>query len=139
MTQTDVETYLQSLNNVQQSEAYGYQFFFVGDDHRMPFVTMANSDQEFDNASNLNRDDVFRVNIGISKPTFDSLIAEPDPQKVDQTELNVFLPHPDYAKQYFVCILSPSGENEDVTRRLIEEAHGIAVERLDRVRRQASS
>ena len=132
MTQAEIEAYLQSLENVQQSEAYGYQFFFVGDDHRMPFVTMANTDQDFDNVSNLSRDGVFRVNIGISKATFDQLIPEPDPQKVDQTEVNIFLPHPDYAKQSFVCILSPSGENEDVTRRLIGEAHGIAAERLKR-------
>ena len=139
MTQIDVELYLRSLDNVQQSEAYGYQFFFVGEDHRMPFVTIANSDQDFDNASNLSRESVFRVNIGISKPTFDALIAEPDPRKVDLTELNLFLPHPDYAKQYFVCILSPTGGNEMATKRLILEAHGIAVTRLERVRKQASS
>ncbi len=69
MNQAEVEAFITTLENVQQEEAYGYLFFFVGDDHRLPFVTIANSDSEYDNVSNLNRDGVFRINIGISKKT----------------------------------------------------------------------
>lgn len=132
MNQSETETFISSLENVQRSENYGYVFFFVGDDHRLPFVTIANTDQDFDNVSHLNREGVYRVNIGVSKETFLEVIGEPDPA-VDYSALNIFLPHPDYAKQNFLCILSPSGENVEATKRLIEEAHAIATKRYQRL------
>ncbi|MGI0014309.1 MAG: DUF6194 family protein [Nitrososphaera sp.] len=58
MTQAEVEAFVAELENVQRVENFGYSFFFVGDDHRLPFVTIANSDNDFDNVSNLNRDGV---------------------------------------------------------------------------------
>ena len=58
MNQQQVEAFVESLPNVQSSEAYGYRFYFFGDDHRMPFLTIANSDNEYDNRSNLNREGV---------------------------------------------------------------------------------
>ena len=135
MTQTDLETFVASLDNVQREENFGYAFFFVGDDHRLSFVTFADSDNEYDNVSNLNREGVFRVNIGISKETFKNLIGEPiDP--VDYSVLNVFLPHPDYAKQHYICILNPSGENVETTKKLILEAHAIAAARLQRKKKR---
>jgi hypothetical protein len=132
MTQAEIEAFIAGLENVQQTENFGYLFFFVGDDHRLPFVTIANSDQDFDNVSNLNRAGVFRVNIGISKETFKNLIVESGSEPVDYSVLNVFLPHPDYAPQNFICILNPSGENVETTKKLIVEAHSIAAARLQR-------
>ena len=132
MTQDEVEELVAELENVQREENFGYSFFFVGNDHRLPFVTLANSDQDFDNVSNLNREGVFRVNIGVSKETFTNLIGTSSSEPVDYSVLNVFLPHPDYARQHFVCILNPSGENVETTRQLIVEAHSIAAARLQR-------
>ena len=132
MTQAEVEAFVAELENVQREENFGYSFFFVGDDHRLPFVTFANSDNDFDNVSNLNRAGVFRVNIGISKETFKNLIAASSSEFVDYSVLNVFLPHPDYSRQHFVCILNPSGENVETTKKLIVEAHSIAALRLQR-------
>ncbi len=132
MTQAELEEYLVALDEVQRVENFGYSFFFVGDDHRMPFVTIANSDNEFDNVSNLNREGVFRVNIGIKKETFKGLITEPASDSIDYSVLNTFLPHPDYAKQYFVCILNPTGSNLELAKQLITEAHSIAARRFRR-------
>ena len=132
MTQDEVEAFVSGLENVQRDENFGYSFFFVGDDHRLPFVTLANSDNEFDNVSNLNREGVFRINIGVSKATFERLMTEARSKPIDYAVLNVFLPHPHYARQHFVCILNPSGENAEITRRLIVEAHAIATARLQR-------
>lgn len=132
MNQAEIEAFVAERENVQQSENFGYTFFFVGDDHRLPFVTIANSDNDYDKVSNLNREGVFRINIGISRETFKRLIAEPLPETVDYSVLNVFLPHPDYAKQHFVCILNPAGENIEMTKKLIVEAHSIAAARLAR-------
>ena len=130
MTQTEFETYVSELDNVQREENFGYSFFFVGDDHRLPFVTFANTDNDYDNVSHLNREGVFRINIGVSRETFKNLVG--NRSDVDYTALNVFLPHPDYAKQNFICILSPGGENVEATKRLIEEAHALATVRDQR-------
>ena len=134
MTQMEVEAFVAALDNVQRTENFGYAFFFVGDDHRLPFVTMADSDNEFDSVSNLSREGVFRINIGVSKETFDSLLGNSSPEQFDYSVLDVFLPHPDYAKQNFVCILNPAGENAQTAKRLIVEAHAIAASRLERRR-----
>jgi len=132
MNQTEVEAFVAGMENVQREENFGYVFFFVGDDHRLSFVTIANSDNDFDNVSNLNREGVFRVNIGISKETFKNLIVKSNDELIDYSVLNTFLPHPDYAQQNFVCILNPSGENIEITKKLIAEAHSIAAKRLQR-------
>jgi len=78
MKHSDLETFVAALPNVQRVDNFGYSFFFVGDDHRLPFVTIANSDNEYDNVSNLNREGVFRVNIGVSKDTFQKLVGQVD-------------------------------------------------------------
>ena len=132
MNQTELETFISNLDNVQQEENFGYLFYFVGDDHRLPFVTIANSDNEYDKVSNLNREGVFRINIGVSKETFQQLVGESSGEALDYSVLNVFLPHPDYARQHFICILNPSGENVEVTKKLIGEAHSIAAARFQR-------
>lgn len=132
MNQEDVEAFVTELDNVQREENFGYTFFFVGDDHMTPFVSMSDSDNDYDNVSNLNREGVFRINIGVSRQTFESLLGDSSSETVDYTALNVFLPHPDYSKQHFVCILNPSDENEALTKKLIVEAHAIAAARLQR-------
>jgi hypothetical protein len=129
MNQSEVEEFVANLDGVQREENFGYTFFFVGDDHRLPFVSLSDSDNDYDNVSNLNREGVFRINIGVSKETFESLLANTSPENIDYSVLNVFLPHPEYSKQYFVCILNPSQENAEVTKKLIVEAHAIAAAR----------
>jgi len=132
MRKTDFEAFIMEFPNVQREENFGYSFFFVGDDHRLPFVTIADSDNDNDDVSNLNREDVFRFNIGVSKETFNNLIAGLLKEGIDYSVLNVFLPHPHYSRQYFVCILNPVGENAEKTKQLIVEAHLIAEGRLQR-------
>lgn len=132
MNQAEVEAFVTRLENVERSENFGYTFFFVGDDHRLPFVTLANSDNDYDNVSNLSREGVFRINIGVSKATFQSLIDESEAEPGDYSVLNTFLPHPDYARQNWVCILNPAQENIETTKKLIVEAHSIAAARFQR-------
>ena len=132
MNQAEVEGFVAGLENVEREENFGYSFFFVGDDHRLSFVTIANSDNEYDNVSNLSRDGVFRINIGVSRETFKNLIPGPGSDPVDYSVLNTFLPHPEYSRQNFICILNPSDENVEVTKKLIVEAHAIATARLRR-------
>jgi hypothetical protein len=132
MNQSEVEAFVAKLGNVQQEENFGYIFYFIGEDHRLPFVSIAQSDNEFDTVSNLNREGVFRINIGVSKATFKALFADFESEPIDYSVLDVFLPHPHYAKQHFVCILNPSQEHAEATKKLIVEAHDLAAARLQR-------
>ena len=134
MNPLEVEAFVAKMDNVQREENSGYIFFFVGDDHLVPFVTIAHSDNDFDSVSNLNREGVFRINIGVSRETFESLLADSIAENVDYSALDVFLPHQEYSKQHFVCILNPSQENAELTKNLMVEAHSIAASRLQRRR-----
>lgn len=135
MKREDFEAFVMGLPNVQREENFGYSFFFVGGDHRLPFVTIADSDNEYDDVSDLDREGVFRLNIGVSKETFKHLLENPLEQEekgVDYSVLNVFLPHPQYSRQHFVCILNPISNNAEKTKQLLIEAHAIAEGRLQR-------
>ncbi|MCB8944820.1 MAG: hypothetical protein H6658_13815 [Ardenticatenaceae bacterium] len=132
MNQAQVAAFVAGLEKVQQTENFGYTFFFIGDDQMVPFVTIAHTDNEYETVSNLNREGVFRINIGVSRQTFNNLLGEATDEPIDYTVLNTILPHPDYAKQNFICILNPAGENIAQTKQLIAEAHGLALARFQR-------
>ncbi len=55
-------------------DATGDTFFFYDPDHMIPFVTLITNDSH-DQFSDLNRPSVFRLNIGISKKTYNSLFG----------------------------------------------------------------
>jgi len=127
MTLEEVEALAAGLPGVRrvENEEYGYTFFFAGDEQMLPFVSIATADNEGDDVSNLAREGVFRVNIGLGRETYEGL-GLPDAAGVDYSALNVLLPHPHYARQHYVCILKPEGDNAETTRRLILEAHARA-------------
>jgi hypothetical protein len=109
-------------------------FFSYGSDHTLPFATLASSDNDHDRLSSLDRPGVFRLNIGVSKQTFQSLFGttQVDVSSYDFTVLDVIMPHPHYAQQYFVCVLSPSEATFERIIALLGEAHEIAVRRYAR-------
>jgi hypothetical protein len=55
-----------------------------------------------------------------------------DAGRHDLTALDVIMPHPDYAKQYFICVLSPGEATFERVRVLLAEAYEIAVRRFNR-------
>lgn len=132
MNQSQVETFVSKLDNVQRDDSYGYAMYFVGDEHMVPFVSIASSDNEYDQVSNLNREGVYRINIGVGRETYDSLVGNVKSESIDYSALDVLMPHPEYAKQHFVCILNPSGANEELAKKLIVEAHDLVANRLER-------
>jgi len=127
-----IEQYLtEQLPNVTNLDSFGYRFFFYGPDQVLPFVTIALSDNEHDNKSNLSREDVFRVNIGVSKASYNQLFTATQ-NDWDYTALNRFMPHPDYAAQHYICILNPEEDLLPGTIKFIEEAYLIAKNRFDK-------
>lgn len=131
MTLHDIELHVTSLSNVTSNDNFGYRLFFYSSDQTMPFVSLAESDSEYDSVSKLNRDGVFRVNIGVERDTFKTLFPEKKTEW-DYTELNKFLPHPHYAAQNFICVLNPTGSNEDRVIQYIDEAYSLAKKRFER-------
>jgi hypothetical protein len=119
---------------VETSTNLGYTFFFYGPDRMLPFVTLATADNEGDRASNLDRPGVFRLNIGVSKPTFQSLFGtgKVDVSAYDFTVLDTIMPHPDYAPQSWICVLNPSDTTFHKLRPLLSEAYELAVKRASR-------
>ncbi len=79
--------------------AWGDTFFIydpnrdLSDTRRFPFATIVTKDYgDFDNASNLDRPGVFRLNIGISKETYAKLFDSEE--QFDFAAIDRLMPHP---------------------------------------------
>ena len=135
MDEASVIAYLKkTFPDVETSTAFGYTFFFYRSERKLPFATLIASDNEYDRSSNLDRPGVFRLNIGVSRKTFQALFgtAKVDVGSYDFTTLDVIMPHPEYAQQNFVCVLSPGEATFERVRALLAEAYEIAVRRFNR-------
>src|SRR6187551_483755 len=101
---------LHTFAGVETVTNLGYLFFFYGSDRMLPFTTIATPNNEYERISNLERPGVFRLNIGVSKQTFQSLFgtSKVDLSAYDFTALDTIMPHPEYAAQSWLCVLNPS-------------------------------
>ncbi len=112
--------------------------------HLWPFATIVAKDYgDFDNASQLDRPDVFRLNIGVGRETFRALFGAAPGEQSDQSSsydyaaLDRLMPHPVYAPQSFVCVLNPSVETFEAVKPLLADAYSRVAAR--QARRQAAS
>jgi uncharacterized protein DUF6194 len=116
----------------------GDTFFFtaaqrdVDPTRRQPFATIVTKDYgEFDNLSQLDRPGVFRLNIGVSRETFQRLFGylpgkkSAESAEYDYAALDTLMPHPVYAPQSFVCVLNPRPETFETIKPLLAEAWSI--------------
>lgn len=119
-----------ALSDVQMVPGDGAFFFFVGMEQMFPFATIVTSNAH-DQASDLDREGVFRLNVGVSRETFRRLF--PEEATWDFTALDRLMPHPVYAGMHWVCVLNPSAATFETTGRpLLAEAHARATERQSR-------
>jgi hypothetical protein len=126
----------------------GDTFFFYDPDHMMPLATLVTSDYN-DTFSDLNRPEVFRLNIGVSKPTYESLFGpRPTPATLDEewqsaydfTAFDQVMPHPVYARMYWLCVLNPSPTTfETVVQPFLAEAYEMAVHKYAKRRADHSN
>lgn len=112
--------------------AWGDTFFYYDPDgvtdpsKRTPYATVVVNDYPgFDEASDLARDGVFRVNAWVSLETFDQVTSGAE-SPIDYAVLDKVIPHPVYAKQAWVSILNPGAATSPVARELLTEAHARA-------------
>jgi hypothetical protein len=124
-----------TFEDVETTVNMGYTFFFYRDDHMLPFATIASTGNEYEKISDLDRPGVYRLNIGVSRETFQSLFGanKISVSDCDFTVLDTIMPHPDYSSQSFICVLSPSEATfEERVRPMLAEAHDIAMKKYKR-------
>jgi hypothetical protein len=117
-------TILETWPETDVVEIPGAAFFSLDAEKHFPnFATIVWTD-EFDDGtpSELSREGAFRLNLGVSRATFERLVGsvtDPDYAAADR-----LLPHPVYAKQLWISILNPSDARfRDVVLPLLTEAH----------------
>ena len=103
------------------------------------FCTIKEKDGDNDKASQLTREGVFRLAIGLPRTTYTGLFG-PCPSRPEKggivstghdfTRLNELSPHPIYAWMGWVQILSPTEETFAQILPLLKEAHTASVEKL---------
>lgn len=119
----------------------GNTFFFYDPEQKFPFVTLVTND-EYDQISNLNHPEAYRLNIGVSKQTYQALFAsrhfpssEADSlnKEYDFTTQDKIMPHPVYGRQYWVCILNPEQVTfHKIVEPLLTEAYNMAVSKYSK-------
>ena len=126
-----VDYIINKFPNVETTTDYGYKMFFYSSDRKLSFATLISSDYDYDHISNLDRPGVYRLNIGVSKQTFQSLFGtdKVNVEDYDFTALDVIMPHPEYAQYHYICVLSPSEATFEKICSLLAEAHEIAARR----------
>lgn len=123
--------------------AWGETSFFYNPNIKLPrgiyFATIKEKDGQNDRASNLDRDGVYRLNIGISKLTYRSIFGQqpsrPQAGGVvdtghDFTALDQLIPHPVYGWMSWVSVLSPSAATFEASKPLLSEAYSLAVRKF---------
>jgi hypothetical protein len=134
-----VEVLVASKEGGAPEIAWGDSFFIYDptgsavESRRLPFATIVNRDYgEFDNASNLDREGVFRLNVGVDRETFNQLFG--DGGEHDFTALDLLMPHPVYGRNHWVCVLNPSVATFETVKPLLANAHAQAQQRFGRRR-----
>jgi hypothetical protein len=99
----------------------GAWFFSLDPERHFPNYATIVTNDDHDQASDLERPGVFRLNLGVDKATFERVASDPS---LDYTALDVVLPHPVYAAQRYIAILNPSWSTwESTVVPLIKAAH----------------
>ncbi|MFG1780201.1 DUF6194 family protein [Micromonospora sp. NPDC049048] len=142
----DMKHYIRdTFDGVETLEANGDLFYIYDPDRdlpaerQLPFATIVTGDH-YDDASALDRPDVWRLNIGLTRAAYAALFAQGSDGDVDHTVTDSVLPHPVYAPQHWVCVVNPGEATRDTVRHLLAEAYAFAARKHANHRsRQAAS
>ena len=133
------------LNNLPDTimvNSWGESGIFYNPNHSLKrgiyILTIKEKDGDNDKSSNLDRENIYRVNIGVRKSTFIGMFGAVPARPVkggvvdmayDFTETDKILPHPVYAWMSWVCVLNPSDTTFEELKPLIQEAYEYAKEK----------
>jgi len=119
--------------------AWGDTFFFYDPDDitlpekRLPYATIVINDYPgFDEASNLRRPGVYRVNMWVSRDRYERQTSAGNVTSIDYTVLDKVIPHPVYGPQSWLSVLNPGPVTEGTVKDLLAEAHDRARKRYEK-------
>lgn len=101
-------------------------------------LTVKEKDGENDKSSILNRDGIYRVNLGIRKSSFIQMFGSIPKRpckggivdmQYDFTIIDKIIPHPVYAWMGWICSLNPSEKTFNELKLYIQEAYEYAKEK----------
>lgn len=131
---------LERFGGLQPTEAWGETGFFYNPGSLLKrgvyFATLKSRDGENDKASRLDRDGVFRFNIGTpateyqrlfgkrpSRPAKGGVVTWNGIEQHDFSALDTIMPHPVYAWMGWVCVLNPSEPTWATCQPLLDSAY----------------
>lgn len=149
MTANDIISYCQSrLKDVVVVDSWGERGIFYNPNGVLKrgvyLLTIKEKDGANDKGSMLDRPDVYRVNVGLRKPTFinrfGGIPKRPTAGEIvkmdyDFTALDKIIPHPVYAWMGWVCVLNPSDKTFEDFKVMIQESYEFAKEKFDKRKR----
>jgi len=103
-------------------------------------LTFKEKDGANDKSSNLNRDNTFRLNLGISNETFINLFGKipsrPSAGNIinmgyDFSVINEIIPHPVYGWMNWVCVINPTNRTFEKLVSLIDEGYKLALKKYE--------
>lgn len=133
---------LDNLEGTVLVESWGERGIFYNPEGRLKrgvyVLTVKEKDGDNDKASGLDREGIYRVNVGVRKNTFIQLFG-PVPNRpgkggvvdmpFDFSAVDQILPHPVYAWMGWVCALNPSEQAFQGLKPLIQEGYEYAKEK----------
>jgi hypothetical protein len=135
-----IELLTSELSGVVPKSSWGETSLFYNPGKLLPngvyFCTIKEKNGDNDKSSELDRDAVFRVSIGVGKTNYEQHfgVKPKRPEKGgiintghDFTKLDELMPHPIYGWMSWAQILSPSKASFDSILPLIKDAHASAV------------
>ena len=130
---------LDEFNHVNPLEAWGELSFFVNPEMKLKrgkyFATLKSKDGENDKGSNLERESIFRLSIGLPPKDYETIFGPRPPRPVkggivegdyNFTALNTLTPHPVYGWMGWVAILNPSETNFERCKNYLNAAYDKA-------------
>lgn len=140
MTSNDISDFVvANFPGLNIVNAWGEKSFFYNPDNLLKrgvyFLTLKEKDGDNDKASSLDRENIFRINFGISKKTFlqhfSTLPKRPTKGHsieglYDFQKLDTLTPHPVYGWMAWVSILNPSNNSFEMLEKLIKESYQVA-------------
>lgn len=136
---------LENLNGTVLVNSWGEKGIFYNPNNTLKrgiyILTVKEKDGENDKSSNLNRENVYRINIGVRKKTFIDMFGEipKRPSKgcivnmeYDFASINSIIPHPVYAWMSWICCISPTEKTFNELKPLIQEAYEYAKEKYEK-------
>ena len=137
LTPTEIiDALLSKFDGVTVVEAWGEKSLFYNPRKRLPrgvyFATIKEKNGDNDKASSLDRNGIFRLNIGTTKHLFLERFGAPPPRPSkggiiegtwDFTALDTLMPHPIYGWMSWVAVLNPTPKTFEDINPLIEAAY----------------